>query len=119
MAERNTVLPRIERHVLAKSPHAKVFVCGYEGFLLLGPRPGELFLHSLDFNFHKAKDDYYGQNLYLLVHAPEGRAAMDSIHWKFERIFELGSRTTLYDGQWGQWRLFEIIQAPAAQRGGR
>lgn len=111
LAERNQWLPKIERHVRAQTPYVKVFVCGYDSFFLLGRDAPPTFVHSLDFNFYRAKEDYTGHVLYLLVHRPAGRSAMDSIHWKHDRIFSLGSRETLYDGDWGNWRLFEIIQA--------
>jgi hypothetical protein len=104
-------MPRIERHVLNRSKYATVFVCGYDGFSLLGARPSPVFIRALDFNFDKAEKDYSGHDLYVLVRQPQGRSAMDSIHWKYERIFTLGSRTTLYDADFGDWRLFEIIQA--------
>lgn len=112
-AERNTWLPQIERHVLSRSRYVKVFICGYDGFLLVGDAPAKpTFVQMLDFNFNKVKDEYWGQTLYVLVHRPIGRSAMDSIHWKYDRIFTLGSHSTLYDSDWGDWRLFEIIQAP-------
>lgn len=115
--DRDIWLPRIERHVLSRSEYPKVFVCGYDSFLLLGPDPGPIFAHALDFNFHQAKEDYYGHDLYVLVHAPEGRSAMDSVHWKYPNMYRLGHRSTLYDRTFGNWRLFEIIQAPRGQAG--
>ena len=112
MLEREMVLPKVEHFVLADSPYARVFVCGYDSFALLGKDASPLFVHSLDFNFYKAKNDYVGQRLYVLTRRPVGRGARDSIHWKFDRMYALGSRDTLYAGDWGDWRLFEIIQAP-------
>jgi len=112
VAARHEWLPRIERHVLSKSRFATVFVCGYDSFALLGVEADPLFVHALDFNFHKAREDYPGRTLYMLVHRPAGRSATDSVHWKFDRLYTLGTRQTLYDGDWGEWRLFEIIQAP-------
>ena len=111
-SRRGMWLPRLEAHVLSRSPYSKIFVCGYESFVLLDSRGSGALMHALDFNFDKVKDDYHGQDLYVLVHVPTGRSAMDSVHWKFDRIYELGSRDTLYDGDWGEWRLFEIIQPP-------
>lgn len=116
MSERNPQLPLIEQHVLDRSRYARVFVCGYDSFLLLDPNTGPVFLHTLDFDFNKVKHDYPGHALYILVHRPIGRSAMDSIHWKYDRIFTLGSRGTLYDGDWGDWRLFEIVQAEREKR---
>lgn len=68
-------------------------------------------MRALDFNFNRAVADYRGHHLFLLVHKPEGRSAMDSVHWKFDAIYELGDRATLYEDDFGPWRLYEIIQA--------
>jgi hypothetical protein len=116
LADRGRWLSRIEHQVTSRTPYAKVFVCGYEGFKLLGTRHSEVFTHSLDFNFEQARKDYYGHDLFVLVHRPVDRGGMDSVHWQYEQIYELGHRYTLYDGTWGNWRLFEIIQAPRRQR---
>lgn len=109
--ERAEVLPAVEARLRSRSPFAKVFVCGYDGLLLLGDHKGDLFLPTFDFNFHKAREDYHGQHLYLLIHRPAGRNRMESIHWKYERIYYIGSRWTLWDGDFGDWRLFEVVQA--------
>ena len=106
----------IECAVATESPYALVFVCGYEGYRLLGYDGGPLFKFALDFNFNKVRNDYRGHDLYLLVRAPTGRSAMDSIHWQYDNIYALGSRSTLYAGDWDDWRLFEIIQAPVERR---
>ena len=112
LAERGKWLTRIEQRVTSRTPYGKLFVCGYEGFKLLGARHSDVFEQSLDFNFQQVKEDYYGQDLYVLIHRPEGRAGTDSVHWQYEQIFSLGHRHTLYDETWGDWRLFEVIQAP-------
>jgi len=104
-------LPGIRAHVLHRSPYAKVFVCGYDSFRLLRAGAGPLFTHVLDFNLGQLKNDYFGHDLYVLIHRPRGRSATDSVHWKHDRIFTLGTDNTLYDRDWGDWRLFEIIQA--------
>ncbi|MGQ9662591.1 MAG: hypothetical protein ACUVWX_09690 [Kiritimatiellia bacterium] len=113
VARRAEVLPRLHGHVLARSPYARVFVAGYESFALLGTDAPEIFVPSLDFDFIRARKDYHGQDLFLLVHSPRGRSAMDSIHWKYPEIYSFGSETTLFDSDWDEWRLFEIVQAPA------
>ncbi len=108
--ESNWYLPQIQQHIRAQTKYAKVFVCGYDSFALLGNQTDPLFVHAMDFNFNKALHDYPGQRLYLLIHRPAGRSAMESVHWKYEQIFTWGSSDlTLYDGDWGDWRLFEII----------
>jgi len=106
-------LPDLERHIHARAPFAKVFVCGFESFALLPRNASPIFEHALDFNFEKSKHDYYGQVLYLLIHRPEQRDAMDSIHWKYRNIYVQGGEDALYDSDWGDWRLFELIQATA------
>ena len=108
-------LPELERHVRLRTPFAKVYVCGFESFALLQSDSNPVFQHALDFNFDKAKHDYYGQALYLLVHRPEQRNATDSIHWKYRNIYVQGGKDTLYDSDWGDWRLFELIQATASR----
>lgn len=110
-------LSQLEHHVRARSgPAVKVFACGYDAFALLRAAPEGVFVRALDFNFDKAARDYYGQTLFILVHRPVGRSAMDSMHWKYRDIFIQGSQDILYDGDWGAWRLFEIIQGAAIRK---
>ncbi len=109
-AQRRRWLPPLESHVRAASPFARVFVAGYESFELLDAPAPELFVPALDLDFAAVERDYAGNQLYVLVRRPEGRGAMDSIHWKYPRMYEWGSRYTLYDSDWGDWRLFEIVQ---------
>ncbi len=103
-------LPELDRHVRRRARFAKVFVCGFESFAVLQGRTSPIFEHSLDFNFDKARRDYYGQVLYLLVHRPEQRNAMDSLHRKYPEIYVQGGEDLLYESDWGDWRLFELIQ---------
>ena len=105
-------LQALERHAHEQSRFAQVFVCGYDSFGLLRGSGSTAFVHAMDFNFDKAKRDYYGHALFVLVRRPEQRYAMDSIHRKYPRIFIQGGPETLYDSDWGDWRLFEMIQAP-------
>jgi hypothetical protein len=106
-------LPLLEQHVRRRSPFSKVFAAGYESFALLERNAGPIFEHALDFNQDKVKRDYHGHVLYLLVRRPEQRHAMDSIHWKHPDIYLQGVENALYDSDWGDWRLFELIQASA------
>jgi len=119
-AERNRELPRIERNVLSRSRYATVIVAGYDGFALLGSRPDRIFLNAIDFTFEKYRCDYPGHDLFLLIRKPEHRSAMECVYWRYPGIWEQGSGTTVYDGDWGSWRLFEIVQAPRGRlrRGG-
>lgn len=109
-------LPLIERHVIGRSRYAKVFVCGYDSFELLRGTKSDVFAHALDFNFNKSKNDYKGHDLFIMVKKPVGRGSGDSIHWKHMDIYTLGSEETLYDADWGEWRLFQVIQPPRESR---
>jgi hypothetical protein len=112
--ERNIQLAqKLERYVLTQSRHAKIFVCGYDAFELAGMGESRVFVPCLDFNLGVVRHDYHGHRLYLLVHQPRGRSEMDSIHWKYEKVYYLGIGETLYDSDWGRWRLFEVVEAPA------
>jgi hypothetical protein len=104
------VLYRIERHVLGRSRYAKVFVCGREGLQLLWRANSPVFEHAMDFDFQVARRDYRGHHLFVLVHKPVGLAAADSVHWRYPDLYRMGGNSALYDGDWGDWRLFEIIE---------
>ena len=104
-------LAQIEQHIAQRTRYPKVFVCGYASLSLLsGQDARATFVRNLDISISKEKMDYHGHALYILLHAPTGRFAMDSVHWKHKDMFTLGSRSLLYDGDWGNWRLFEIVQ---------
>ncbi len=104
---------RVARHVLSMSRYPKVFVCGYEGFILMrGYDDSGIFQHALDFDFERAETEYPLRDLFILVRRPAGRGAMQSVHWKYDELFYLGDRNALIDDDWGDWRLFEIVQAP-------
>jgi hypothetical protein len=105
------VLTPVERYVIAKSRYSKVFVCGYDSLLIGHRNKAPVFISVLDFDLEKAKKEYRGYDLYVLVRRPVGRSAQDSIHWKYDRIYNFGAQGALYDSDWGDWRLFEIIQA--------
>lgn len=116
LAERESLPHAIKKYVLGRSRFARVFVCGYDSFAFLDDdTPGNVFVHALDFDFNSAENAYPGQVLFLLVRRPSDRDVTDSIHWKYDGIFQLGSQTALYDSEWGNWRLFEIIQVPVRE----
>jgi hypothetical protein len=110
---------KLERHVLTQSRHAKVFVCGYDAFELAATAENRVFVPCLDFSLGAVRHDYHGHKLYLLIHRPKGRSEMDSIHWKYDKAYYVGIGETLYDSDWGHWRLFEIIEAPVREKTGK
>lgn len=111
-ARNDFLLSHIRRAVTINSTMVKVFVCGYDSYSLLGGHADTLFLPALDFNFYQAVADYPGFQLYLLVRQPVGDSAFDSIHWTYPHLFSRGHRNLLYYEDWGDWRLFELVQAP-------
>ena len=115
-ARRDYLLSQIRHAIMQNSTKAKVFVCGYDSYSLLGSAADPLFLPALDFNFYQAVADYPGYRLYLLVHHPVDGSAYDSIHWKYPHLFSRGHRNLLYYKDWGDWRLFELVQAPRKER---
>lgn len=112
LEERTTWLMRLEKYVIGRSRYARMFVCGYDAFLLTGKTAECILLPSLDFNVDKVRRDYFGQDIYVLLRCPAGRSAMESVNWKYNMIYTLGAEGMLYDGDWGDWRLYEVVQAP-------
>lgn len=110
------VLGAVESHVMARTPFAKVFVCGYDGVGLLGVQTNALFAASMDFHLDQVRQAYWGQQLYVLMHRPVGRSGADSVHWRDRAFFELGARHTLHAGTWGDWRLMEVVTAPTERQ---
>lgn len=106
------MLAAIHDRVESQTAFARVYVCGYAAFPLLDGIDDPLFLRELDFDFNRARLDYEGHTLFLLVPKPEGRAATESIHRKFPGIYTAGFANTLHTGDWGRWRLFELVDKP-------
>ena len=105
-------IPEIETVVLREDPYAKIFVCGYDSFALLREYKGSVFLRMLDLNFDSIKDDYHGCSLYVMINQPFGRDAMESVHWKYDKLYSEAGYRALHHSDWGNWRLFRIISAP-------
>ncbi len=105
---------RVEAFVRERGPHVRVFVCGYEGLgLLRGDRRDDLFVPVLDLHIETLRREYWGQSLFILVRAPTGAARLESIVWRDPALHWLGSTRTLLAADFDDWRLFEVISAPA------
>jgi len=98
--------------VLKKSRYSRVFVCGHRGFLFARGAGNLLYEHVLDLDTGKIRRDYKGQRIYILVPAPAGGNVLDSVYWKYRKVYAGEQGDMLYDSDWGDWRLFETIQAP-------
>ncbi len=107
----------VEADVRARTPYGRVFVCGYEGLALLHDQPRGRLLPNLDLHVGELRRLYYGQTLFILVHRPIGRAAADSVHWRFPDSYRLGLERTLYARDFGEeWRLFKVVGAPTEEQ---
>ncbi len=111
------LLRSIEQHVMRQTRHGKVFVCGHDAFRLIGAQSSKLFVPSLDFNIDQIRHDYRGHQISVLIRRPAGLSSMDSVHWKYDRIYYFGAGPMLYDSDWGDWRLFEVIEPEGSSRG--
>lgn len=108
-AQRHAMLDRVVARVdNDENRFVKVFVAGFEALHLLQGYPNDIFLPVLDFDVRQAVSDYHGYRLYVMVHRPEGVAALDGIHVRYPDLYRRGGPLTLYDSDWGPWRLYEI-----------
>ncbi len=110
--ENRALLAGIREKIADRLPFARVYVCGYDSFPALDSGADPLFLRELDFDFQRARREYKGHALFLLVPKPDGRNASESIHRKFPGIYAAGFANTLYTGDWDRWRLFELVDKP-------
>ncbi len=107
--QRHALLAAVGSRVTrVEKQHVKVFVAGFEALFLLKGYDGDLFQPVLDFDVQRTVRDYHGYRLYLLIHRPDGLAALDPIHVKYPGIYRHGGALTLYDSDYGPWRLYEI-----------
>lgn len=110
--EQRAIRTQVRERIADRLPFAKVYVCGFDAFPMLADADDPLFLHELDFDFTRARQDYRGHALFLLVPRPEGREATASLHRKFPGIYAAGYANTLHTGDWGRWRLYELVEQP-------
>jgi hypothetical protein len=110
------ITAQVEADVQARSPHARVFVCGYAGLQLLTGSTSERIEPNLDLYVQAIRADYYGQNLYLLVPAPVGAAAAENVHIRHPDLYASGGGRMLVYNNYGLWRLFEIVGAPTERQ---
>jgi hypothetical protein len=116
-ARQAAVFESVSAHVQERTPYARVFVCGYEGLALLRNRPPDSrLIPNMDLHIGELRRLYHGQQLFVLIHRPEGRAAADSIHWRVPGAYRHGLERTLFARDFGEWRLFEVVGAPTEEQ---
>jgi hypothetical protein len=109
------VLVRVASDVRERTPYGRIFVCGYPGLALLrGERP-EPFVPCLDLHIGLLRRDYARQDLFLMIPVPTGAAASESLYWRYPDVYRRGTQSALFAGQYGAWRLFEIVAAPTEE----
>jgi len=110
------MIAHVETDALARSEHARVFVCGYTGLGLIPDDVRDRIEPNLDLYVNTLRDAYYGQNLFLLVPEPVGAAAAENVHTRFPTLYSAGGGRMLFCRDYGPWRLFEIVGAPTARQ---
>ena len=108
------VLRDVSEVARARSPYARVFVCGYEGLELLAasnqPETTDVpFTPVLDLHLDELRKAYHGQVHFLLVKNPGGEGRFESHALRHPGLYEFGEAGTLLAGDFGPWRLYELI----------
>ena len=106
----------VEDYVNAHTPYGRVFAMGYAGMDLLRGYTGERLLPNLDLQLVSLRQNYKGQNLYVLVPEPKGVNRAESVFWRFPEIYALGTDRLTFCGAFGTWHLFELIAAPTQEQ---
>jgi len=108
------VLAAVTADVQEHSRHARIFVAGYEGLGLLQSRPegDDLFTPLMDLHLGSLRHAYWGQTLYILAHKPVGPSLLENIIWRAPDFYQAGAARTLLTGDFGDWRLYELVTAP-------
>lgn len=111
-----TVLDAIQGYIEERTPYGRVFICSYRGLGLLEGEQRDRFVPCLDLHVNTLRERYPRQNLFLLVPRPEAEAAFECTVWRHADIYAHGVTRALFAGDWGNWRLYEIITAPSAEQ---
>jgi hypothetical protein len=117
-ARQDAIVRAVTAYVQERTPYGRVFVCGYEGLALLAHRaPGSRLIPCLDLHVAECRRLYHGQQLFVLVKRPEGRAAVDGAGGRLPEIYREGAGgLTLFARDFDDWRLFEVVGAPTAKQ---
>ncbi|MDD2598863.1 MAG: hypothetical protein PHO37_06525 [Kiritimatiellae bacterium] len=110
--ERHTLRGEVENYVRARTKYGRVFVPGYTGLSLLQDYEGDLLVPNLHFRVNILRQEYFGQDLYVLVAKPEGVTAMEDIFSAYPGIYQYGCERLLFAGAFGEWHLFQFVSAP-------
>ena len=103
----------VARHVKDVTPWGRVFVCGYAGLggQCSDPADDAMFEPCLDLHIGVLREAYTRQKLYLLVPKPERENALEPCEWRYGGIYDNGAQRLLFDRDFGDWRLYEVVSA--------
>jgi len=110
--ERMTLRSDVEQYVTEHTKYGRVFIPGYIGLSLLQDYEGKLLAPNLHFHVNTLRQDYFGQDLYVLVAKPEGVTAMEYVFAAYPGIYQYGCERLLYARSFGDWHLFQVVSAP-------
>ncbi len=109
----NAILDDIE----SRTPHGRLFVCGYAGLALLDASPDSpKVCPNLDLHISQLRKDYHGQRLFFLLPAPVGRGAADAVWRTHATPGALSRERALLIAPGSDWNLYEVIGAPTQEQ---
>lgn len=104
----------VSSYVKERTPWGRVFICGYSGLASFRRGNGDeddMFVPCLDLRIDVLREAYAGQDLFLLVPKPQGPDALEPCVWRYGNIYSNGAQRLLFAGDFGEWRLYEVINA--------
>ncbi|MBR4170914.1 MAG: hypothetical protein IKR48_04625 [Kiritimatiellae bacterium] len=110
------ILSNVAACVQAETPYGRVFVEGYEGLRLLEGNQNPMFTSNMDLHIADLKYAYKGQRLFLLLPRPYFLTRIESVYWRYPKIYKLGLERVIFLKDFGAWRLFEVVQAPTREQ---
>jgi len=116
-SQRLSLRCEVENYVMKRTKNGRVFVSGYRGLSLLQDYYGQLLVPNIHFDVNTLRQDYFGQELYVLVAKPEGFVAMEYIFSAYPDIYKYGCERLLFADNFGDWHLFQVVSAPQGGSG--
>ncbi|MDA3927167.1 MAG: hypothetical protein PF904_21040 [Kiritimatiellae bacterium] len=110
--ERVALRNDVEDYVKEHTEYGRIFVPGYIGLSLLQDYTGDMMAPNLHFHVNTLRQDYFGQDLYVLVAKPEGVTAMEYVFAAYPGIYKYGCERLLFAKSFGDWHLFQVVSAP-------
>lgn len=110
------ILSNVAACVQSETPYGRVFVEGYAGLRLLEGNQNPIFTSNMDLHIADLKYAYKGQRLFLLLPRPLFLTRIESVYWRYPKIYKLGLERVIFLKDFEAWRLFEVVQAPTREQ---